>query len=566
MSYIDLGYNALLTKEDPKTSWADLGFDINAPENNADITAQHNKDINTSKINNDANWTDDTTANTAIIKAETAQATADGKLVGFYQDTQPASGMYYGDIWIDTNGATPLDTTCIYRYQDSSGGYTPSGMTWVNTPTNSIGTAYLKSYTAQSTADGKIVTFYQTGEPSTEESSLGDMWVNANDGNKLFRYSGSNWVEVQDEGIATALANASTAQTTAEERSKVFRQTSAPTSGMTIGDAWIDTSDGDRPYNYDGSNWKQTLTIIDGGKITTGTINASVVSVINLDADEIQTGTLTGLTVRTAVSGARVELNGPNNRMDIRDSSRVRMRLDQQNLYFYNSSSNNVGQLYTDSSTDFNIKAPAGNYLKLIASSSSYAVVFINGSSVIGSVGINGIIMSSGKYVDTETLISTIWKNSNNQSQYIQFASSGLETTENFYAAGNLSCGGTKSFKIDHPLKPDTHYLLHSSIESDEMMNIYKGNGYIKNGICQLTMPSWFTPLNGDNKDDYSYSLTSIGGKNDLWVEKEMNNGKVVFAGTNDKKFSYVIYAVRHDKHAEKNRMKVEVLKNIKDI
>ena len=166
--------------------------------------------------------------------------------------------------------------------------------------------------------------------------------------------------------------------------------------------------------------------------------------------------------------------------------------------------------------------------------------------------------------MECNALITTIWKNSDNDSEYIQFASNGLETTENFYAAGDLSCGGTKSFKIDHPLKPSTHYLLHSSIESDEMMNVYKGNSYIKNGICEIQMPDWFTPLNGKNKDDYSYSLTSIGNKNDLWVKEEIEDGKVVFAGNNDGKFSYVIYAIRHDKHAENNRMKVEVLKKDK--
>ncbi len=35
---------------------------------------------------------------------------------------------------------------------------------------------------------------------------------------------------------------------------------------------------------------------------------------------------------------------------------------------------------------------------------------------------------------------------------------------------------GTKDFKIDDPTDPANKYLLHSSVESSEMMNIYTGN------------------------------------------------------------------------------------------
>jgi hypothetical protein len=35
---------------------------------------------------------------------------------------------------------------------------------------------------------------------------------------------------------------------------------------------------------------------------------------------------------------------------------------------------------------------------------------------------------------------------------------------------------GTKDFEVDHPTDPVNKYLLHSSVESSEMMNIYSGN------------------------------------------------------------------------------------------
>jgi hypothetical protein len=203
-------------------------------------------------------YTDNTVANQAIIDAANSQATADGQLVGFYQNTAPVIGIYYGDIWIDTNGAVPLDSTCIYRYQDSSGGYTAGAMNWVNTPTNSIGLAYLRAYSAQTTADGKIVTFYQNDAPTAK--AVGDLWVDLNDSNKLYRWSGSVWDSVRDSGIAQALSDASTAQsaantaqTTADLKIESFYQASAPHPDYTnvpdnptynnyVGDMWYDTT------------------------------------------------------------------------------------------------------------------------------------------------------------------------------------------------------------------------------------------------------------------------------------------------------------------------------------
>jgi len=135
--------------------------------------------------------------------------------------------------------------------------------------------------------------------------------------------------------------------------------------------------------------------------------------------------------------------------------------------------------------------------------------------------------------------------------------SNNLEINTGLYVGGTLS-KSAGSFTIDHPLKPETHWLNHSFVESPDMLNIYRGNGQILEGECEINMPDWFSPLNGEIKDDYSYQLTSIGQQNNLWVKEEMINGKVIFAGEKDGKFSYIITAIRHDKYAEENRIKVE--------
>ncbi len=145
---------------------------------------------------------------------------------------------------------------------------------------NSINSVIADAATAQSTADGKIVTFYQDDEPTA--ASLGDLWFDTNDGNKIYRYSGTAWVEAKDTEIATAITNAATAQSTADTAQSsantaasdaataqstadtaqatadgkvvTFYQDNAPTAEGT-GDLWVDTNDDNKLYRWSGSDW-----------------------------------------------------------------------------------------------------------------------------------------------------------------------------------------------------------------------------------------------------------------------------------------------------------------------
>jgi hypothetical protein len=96
---------------------------------------------------------------------------------------------------------------------------------------------------AQATADGKVTTFYQNDAPVAD--GVGDLWIDTNDGNKLYRWSGSAWNVVQDAAIGTAITAASTAQATADGKIITFYQPSAPTAAA-VGDLWIDTDDNNR--------------------------------------------------------------------------------------------------------------------------------------------------------------------------------------------------------------------------------------------------------------------------------------------------------------------------------
>ncbi len=116
---------------------------------------------------------------------------------------------------------------------------------FLDTTVSGIATAIADAANAQATADGKIVTFYADDPPTAE--GTGDLWLDTNDGNRLYRWSGAAWIEVQDDDIAQAIADAATAQTTADGKIVTFYQDSIPTA-TDIGDLWVDTNDKNKLY------------------------------------------------------------------------------------------------------------------------------------------------------------------------------------------------------------------------------------------------------------------------------------------------------------------------------
>ena len=177
---------------------------------------------------------------TALSDAAAAQATADGKIVTFIQASAPtAEGT--GDLWIDSD-----DGNKLYRW---------SGAAWGEVQDDAIAQALADAATAQSEADRKIITFIQASTPTAEQT--GDLWIDSDDGNKQYRWSSSSWDEIQDDAISTALADAATAQAEADRKIVTFIQTSSPTAEQT-GDIWIDSDDDNKPYRWSGSAWVET--------------------------------------------------------------------------------------------------------------------------------------------------------------------------------------------------------------------------------------------------------------------------------------------------------------------
>ena len=120
-----------------------------------------------------------------------------------------------------------------------------------------IDDALIAAADAQSTADGKIDSYYQTTPPTG--ASEGDYWTDTDDANKLYRYTSGSWVLIRDTGIPTAIAAAAGAQATADGKITTYYSETAPTA-TAIGDLWCKPSTR-LVQRWNGSAWADVATI-----------------------------------------------------------------------------------------------------------------------------------------------------------------------------------------------------------------------------------------------------------------------------------------------------------------
>lgn len=116
-----------------------------------------------------------------------------------------------------------------------------------------------------------------------------------------------------------------------------------------------------------------------------------------------------------------------------------------------------------------------------------------------------------------------------------------------------------KAFVIDHPQDPTNKYLVHSSVESNDMMNLYNGNITTSaSGDATVMLPSYFFELN----KDFKYQLTCVGTFAQAIIAEEISGN--TFKIKTDKpnvKVSWQIAGVRKDAAANYYRIVNEVEK-----
>lgn len=114
----------------------------------------------------------------------------------------------------------------------------------------------------------------------------------------------------------------------------------------------------------------------------------------------------------------------------------------------------------------------------------------------------------------------------------------------NVFVSGVLS-KSSGTFRIDHPQDPENKYLVHSFVESPDMMNVYNGNIITgADGKALVSLPAYFETLNRD----FRYQLTVIGQPAQAWVLEEIKENQ--FKIQTDKpnvKVSWQVTGVRQD-------------------
>ena len=219
--------------------------------------------------------------------------------------TQRADGtaLRAGDIWVDTDDnyqqyirntannawvkARDASLVTLVGSTSFTGSTLTAAMSSAQTSISTLTTDTSANTTSISnlntTVNSKARVYRQDDAPSSGMSS-GDLWIDTNDSNKFYQYDGSNWQVSRDGGLATSTqlntvsSSASTAQATADSKTKTFNQGKTTdgipgTSGggsagyangasiVKAGDIWIDTD--------------ATTTILKGGTFNTSAVDTS---------------------------------------------------------------------------------------------------------------------------------------------------------------------------------------------------------------------------------------------------------------------------------------------------
>lgn len=125
------------------------------------------------------------------------------------------------------------------------------------------------------------------------------------------------------------------------------------------------------------------------------------------------------------------------------------------------------------------------------------------------------------------------------------------------FSSGDFGATGAKTFIIDHPLDPENKTLKHFSIESNEILNMYRGNAtFDSNGKAIIQLPTYFNAIN----KEFSYQLTAVGAAMpNLYIAEKINNNNyfIISGGLAGKEVSWSIYAQRNDKYVQEHPEKI---------
>lgn len=144
-------------------------------------------------------------------------------------------------------------------------------------------------------------------------------------------------------------------------------------------------------------------------------------------------------------------------------------------------------------------------------------------------------------------------QSTNNALSYGLYSYDDAGIFNNLDVGGSFSANGTKSFIIDHPADPENKFLKHFCVESNEVLNMYRGTVSLnEQGEAIVKLPAYFNDIN----INFSYQLTAVGASMpNLYVKSEIgsDNSFVLSGGVANAKVSWTVYTERNDKVMQNN-------------
>ena len=152
--------------------------------------------------------------------------------------------------------------------------------------------------------------WFDTDDGNKQYYWTGSAWVSVQDLGIAAAEAGA---AAAVSAAAAATAAASAAQTTADGKNKIYRQGTTPTGTFSVGDLWFDTANDNRISRWDGSSWVQyglgnlAIANLDAGKITTGFLAAGRIQAASLDASVLVAGSITAVEIAAGtITGAKI--------------------------------------------------------------------------------------------------------------------------------------------------------------------------------------------------------------------------------------------------------------------
>lgn len=352
--------------------------------------------------------------------------------------------------------------------------------------------------TIEVAVNGKNHIYRQPTAPDGSVYALveGDVWFDTDDNNIQYYWTGTAWVSVRDLGInaslvasaaaeeaAAAAAEAATAadiaavaaQTTADGKNKIFRQSSTPTGTFSVGDLWFDTANDNKIARWNGSIWdayglgNAAIANLDAGKISTGYLAAARIEVASLSGDKITgrtilaeklaVGTISAVEIAAAtITGAKIAattITAGNIAVATITADQIagatitaaEIAADTITAAEIAAGSITVDRLTAGTLTAFTLQTSTGAR-RVVIQASSNAIRFMESSSYVGAIvpaSTSGIVMHYGSTPDpTVGTYPNIYVSSGDSrmafssTKYVQVSTTGVVMSGDVYSLTNF--------------------------------------------------------------------------------------------------------------------------------